>query len=177
MKKRLLLTTALTLCNLPFAQASDVNFSLAAGWPYVFNPEISFNSPESNRRWFANYRMGFDDGFSIGMEQGVGDTPHALGIVAGAIGVDKKDDNCTELDDLDGDAADVIGGVIGGALVCGFNAIFDDQTVLGIAGTYSYHFSGHNNDGWSIRAELGYGEASETNEKKVAGGVYIRYQF
>ena len=55
--------------------------------------------------------------------------------------------------------------------------MFDTETTNGVGVSYSYLFSGLNEGGWRVRFELGYGEGSNSNEKRADGGVSISYEF
>jgi hypothetical protein len=156
-----------------FSQAKGVDFSIGGGYPFFVVPEVSFASSAGDQRWFANYKIGLDDGFSVGFDQGVGaDNKHVIGGVIGALGTRDDKRPCGN-----GDSVEDIGSVIGNAIGCAFSKAFDEETTNGIGLSYSYHFNGLNNVGMRIRFELGYGEAADSNEKRADGGVIISYQF
>lgn len=160
------LASLLTLCTFSVS-ANDVSFSIGGGYPYFVIPEVSLSTNAGTQRWYANYKIGFDDGFSVGFEHALTtDKKHALGLVIGALGVQEDDDEC-------GGTEDSLGNIIG----CGFIEIFDDETTNGLGLSYSYLFSGLNESGWRVRFDLGYGEGSYSNEKRADGGVSVSYQF
>ena len=163
---KLCLGALLTICTFS-SNANDVNFSIGGGYPYFVIPEVSLSANEGTQRWYANYKLGLDDGFSIGFEHALtADKKHALGLVVGALGVQDDEAEC-------GSTEDSLGTIIG----CGFVEIFDDETTNGVGLSYSYLFSGLNESGWRARFELGYGEGSDSDEKRMDGGVSISYQF
>ena len=54
-------------------------FLLGGGYPYLVIPEVSLSANDDTQRWYANYKLGLDDGFSAGFEQAVSDNKkHAL---------------------------------------------------------------------------------------------------
>jgi len=162
--KSYFLSSILTLCAFS-SHANDVNFSIGGGYPYFVIPEVSLSANEGTQRWYANYKLGLDDGFSLGFEHALtADKKHALGIVVGALGVQENSDECED---------DSIGSVIG----CSFSDIFDDETTNGLGVSYSYLFSGLNESGWRVRFELGYGEGSVSEEKRADGGLSVSYEF
>jgi hypothetical protein len=153
-------------------QAEEVSFSIGGGYPFFVVPEVSLASNEGEQRWFANYKMGLDDGFSIGFEQGIDDNKHAVGVVAGALGVQDNNRSCSN-NDLD----ENIGSEVGNQIGCAIAKAFNDKTTNGVGLSYSYNFNGLNNVGMRIRVEFGYGKASDSNEKRTDGGITISYQF
>lgn len=150
-------------------KASAVDFTIGGGLPFLVIPEISIASENNEQRWFANYKMGLDDGFSFGFEQGIDiENKHALGIFIGALGV--KDDNrpCLQRTDKNDPLKE---------LGCAIFSVFDEETTNGLGLSYSYNFSGLNHSGMRIRFELGYGEGADSQEKRVDGGFSFSYQF
>ena len=123
-------------------------------------------------KWFVNYKMGLDDGFSFGYEQGIdADSNHALGAFIGALGVQDKNNACPK------EQSEDLVENLGSALGCSLLIIFDAETTNGLGLSYSYNYNGLNQSGMRIRFELGYGEGSISNEKRVDGGIVISYQF
>jgi hypothetical protein len=49
------------------AAPNDVSFTLGTGFAYVGSLEASMPAFEGKQRWFANYKIGVDDGFSLGL--------------------------------------------------------------------------------------------------------------
>tara|TARA_B110001452_G_C15072362_1_gene374290 strand:- start:49 stop:573 length:525 start_codon:yes stop_codon:yes gene_type:complete len=164
--------TALGLLSINSAKANDFSFSVGSGYPYFATLEGSMATSDKSQRWFANYKMALDDGFSAGFEQGYGDSlNHAFGGFVGAVGIYHGDD-CKVRDDHND-----IGEAIGNAIGCTLKIIFDDETLNGAGLSYSYYFKGINNPGWRLRFEAGYGKASHSKEERGAGGITISYQF
>ena len=86
--------TALGLLSTNSAKANDFSFSVGSGYPYFATLEGSMATSDKSQRWFANYKMALDDGFSAGFEQGYGNgnggfehavspIPSRLGALAG----------------------------------------------------------------------------------------------
>lgn len=149
------------------ANADDeLDFSLSIGVPYVAGAELSYTPTGGNYRYYINGKFSIDSGASIGAERAISDNrKHAIGGLIGAVGL------------VDGDGCDEEPSSIGGIIGCAFVEAFDWETVNGIGATYSYNFSGLENDGWRIRLEGGYGEGRITSEKRWTGGLSISYQF
>jgi hypothetical protein len=163
------------------AQANEINFSIGGGYPFFVVPEVSLSSDDNQQRWYANYKMGLDDGFSIGFEQAIDNTnKHAIGILAGAIGAREDKTPCPNTDkenNTDTTPDDVFVEAIGSAIGCSLGKIFDEETTNGLALSYSYNFNGLNNSGMRLRVELGYGEGHHSKEKRVDGGIALSYHF
>ncbi|MBB1435949.1 MULTISPECIES: hypothetical protein [Pseudoalteromonas] len=168
---KLCLGALLTICTFS-SNANDVNFSIGGGYPYFVIPEVSLSAAQGTQRWYANYKIGLDDGFSVGFEHALtSDKKHALGLVVGAIGAQDDGRECSDTDDKD------IGEAFGNIFGCALSGMFDTETTNGVGVSYSYLFSGLNEGGWRVRFELGYGEGSNSNEKRADGGVSISYEF
>lgn len=163
-----LLLSSLSLSS----QANTVDFTIGGGLPFFVVPEFSFASDDEKKRYFVNYKMGLDDGFSFGFEQGMDSkNKHALGVFVGALGVRDADMPCSYV--KSDDAVENFGK----ALACSFAKIYDEETTNGVGLSYSYNFKGLNHSGMRIRFELGYGEGSNSHKKRVDGGVVVSYQF
>jgi len=160
------------------AHATGIDFTLATGFPFVAVVEGSMPSDNNNRRWFANYKVGLDDGFSVGVEQVVGQgNTHAVGVVVGALGMHSNKRDCQQSSETSGDlTTDLVDGVLG-QVFCAIGNAFSDETTNGLGLSYSYHFNGLNNAGWRIRLEGGYGKGSRSDKKRGDGSVMISYQF
>jgi len=170
------ITSALILSSYTVGAAS-VDFTLATGFPFVAVVEGSMPSDNNNRRWFANYKVGFNDGFSAGVEQVVGQgNTHAVGVVVGALGLKSKKRACHNSGETNGDLASGVGEVVG-QVFCAIGSAFNYETTDGLGLSYSYHFNGLNNSGWRIRLEGGYGKGSSSDKKRSDGSVMISYQF
>ncbi|RZG00592.1 hypothetical protein EXT48_18365 [Pseudoalteromonas sp. CO348] len=146
--------------------ANSVDFSVGTGYPFFGQVELAFPQTDSNSRWYGNYLIGLDDGFSIGYEKAVSDNnKHAIGVVLGALGARDAGPACEDDDDV----------------TCGiFEPIFDlfdDETTNGAGLSYSYHFSGINQSGWSVKLVAGYGESGESHKKRADGSFIVSYQF
>jgi len=153
-------------------KATAVDFTLGGGIPFLVVPEVSLASEDEKQRWFINYKMGLDDGFSFGVEHGLGlDNKHAVGVLVGALGVKNNDDVCKD------EKSDDIAENLGNAISCGLLIIFSEETTNGLGLSYSYNFNGLNQSGMRLRFELGYGEGSTSHEKRIDGGFVISYQF
>ncbi|MBU3003167.1 hypothetical protein [Paraglaciecola arctica] len=176
-----MLTTIVLSVTPQAVQANDVNFSIGGGYPFFVVPEISLASVDNQKRWYANYKIGFDDGFSIGFEQAISNTnKHALGFIAGAIGAREDKTPCPNTDNESNTAStpgDDFVEIIGSAIGCSLSKMFDEETTNGLALTYSYNFSGLNNAGMRIHVELGYGEGHHSKEKRADGGITLSYHF
>ena len=144
--KILLLTLSIASCS---TFANDVSFSIGGGYPYLVIPEVSLSANDDTQRWYANYKLGLDDGFSAGFEQAVSDNKkHAFGALVGAIGARDTDQECeSSTNDVATDFANTLGCVIGG--------IFDEETTNGIGLTYSYNFNGLNSAGFRLELDVG----------------------
>ncbi|MBB1305353.1 hypothetical protein H5089_06815 [Pseudoalteromonas sp. SR45-1] len=166
--KILLLTLSIASCS---TFANDVSFSIGGGYPYLVIPEVSLSANDDTQRWYANYKLGLDDGFSAGFEQAVSDNKkHAFGVLVGAIGARDTDQECeSSTNDVATDFANTLGCVIGG--------IFDEETTNGIGLTYNYNFNGLNSAGFRLKLDVGYGKASDSNEKRADGGISVSYEF
>ncbi len=147
-------------------KAEGIDFSIGGGYPFLLVPEVSFVIGEGEQRLFVNQKVGLvDEGFSLGFEQSIGSSDkNTVGVLIGALGIQKDNRPC-EVDDF----GELFGCIIG--------EVFDFETTVGIGASYSHSFSGINKRGWRVRFELGYGEGSNSNEKRVDGGIIISYQF
>jgi len=160
------------------SQATELDFSMGGGYPFIATPEASIASDDKRQRWFANYKLGLDDGFSLGFEQALStNNKHSFGILIGAVGARHINKPCTYSDNYTGDIAEEIGSVIGQAFGCALTGAFGDKTTNGVGVSYHYNFSGLNNSGWKLNFELGYGKVSGFDNKRTDGGINISYQF
>ncbi|MEH6395330.1 hypothetical protein [Pseudoalteromonas sp.] len=165
------LASLLTLCTFSVS-ANDVSFSIGGGYPYFVIPEVSLSANEGTQRWYANYKLGLNDGFSLGFEHALtANKKHALGLVIGAIGIRDDERECVKTDD------DSISGEVGNIIGCAITDAFDYETTNGAGVSYSYLFRGLNEGGWRVRFELGYGEGIDSNEKRADGGISVSYEF
>ncbi len=160
--KRTLLCGLLLLFATP-TLANDLNFSLGGGYPFVAVPEVSIINTEQHSRWHVNYKVGLDDGFSLGFEQAISENnKHAVGVFLGAIGVHEEDSPCS-------DQAQAIDCLIGN--------LFDEEVTNGLGLSYAYYFSAINNDGWHVKLEAGYGEGQKSETRRNDASIRISYQF
>jgi len=167
-----ILSVSMFFLGLVANNAYSADFTLGVGAPFFVVPEVSIASEDEKKRWFVNYKMGLDDGFSLGYEQGIdSDSNHALGAFIGALGVQDKNSACPN--EKSGDLAENLGSAIG----CTLLIVFDEETTNGLGLSYSYNFNGLNQSGMRLRFELGYGEGSISHEKRVDGGFVVSYQF
>lgn len=173
---------ALALCLVSTVSvANDFKFSLGVGLPFLLTPEVSYSQPGADSRWYANYKMGLDDGFSGGYERALdADKKHALGVLIGAFSVVDDKRPCPDSDKTEMTQDNVFAQIsfdIGSALGCALSEAFDEESLNGIALTYSYQANGLNESGWRVRFELGHGEAARSKRKDTSGGFIVSYQF
>ncbi|MCH1923627.1 hypothetical protein L9G74_04675 [Shewanella sp. C32] len=181
MKKVLLATALLCFSSAPVL-AEGTHYTVTGGIPYFVIPEISY-SPNAEQRWFANYKLGLDDGFSAGFEQAVSDNNrHALGIFGGALGVRRShvvrcnnESQNGEQENI-GDAFDELGCTLAVEVL---ETIYNNRTVNGVGLSYSYNRHGLSERGLRVRLEFGYGRIEDANFDKngVTGGIAVGYQF
>lgn len=142
-----------------------LDFSLGAGFPFAI-AELSYIPDESDYRYYMNVKYSIESGAAIGVEHTIlDDRKHAIGGLIGTIGLAK------------GNGCDEEPSSIGEAIGCGIVTAFDWEVINGIGVTYSYNFTGLQNNGWHIRFEGGYGKGSESTEKKWSSDILISYQF
>lgn len=160
---RNLLITGSLLIPSQLSLANELSFTLGSGYPFFVVPEVSLASADNTQRWHINYKAGLEDGFTLGYEQAVfANKHHALGAVVGAIGIHDQDTSC--------DTEQSFGS-------CIVSIIFDEETVNGAAFTYGYYFSGLNSSGWHLKFEAGYGEGSQSKQKRASASIRLSYQF
>ena len=158
-----MLITGSLLTPTQLSFANELSFSLGAGYPFIVVPEVALSSADNNQRWHINYKAGLDNGFSLGYERAVFSSKlHAFGAVIGAIGI--REDN-TPCDTEQSSVSCIVSG------------IFDEETINGAAFTYGYFFSGLNSSGWNVKFEAGYGEGSQSKEKRANASIRLSYQF
>ncbi|ATD09916.1 MULTISPECIES: hypothetical protein [Pseudoalteromonas] len=146
--------------------ANSVDFSAGTGYPFFGQIELSLPQADSNSRWYGNYLIGLDDGFSVGYEKAVSDNnKHAIGVVLGALGARDAGPVCEDDDNI----------------TCGiFEPIidlFDSETTNGIGVSYSYYFTSINQPGWRVKLVAGYGESDRHNVDRADGSLIFSYQF
>ncbi len=154
------------------SNATDINFSIGGGLPFVFVPEVSLITKDNEQRWYLNYKASLDHGISAGFEHSItANNKHAMGIVLGTIGLQDDPRQCqsNENDSLTDSIAEIFG--------CALAESFDEEVVNGLGISYSYNFNGLSNSGVQIRTELGYGEGRNSKEKSTRGGIIVSYQF
>lgn len=135
------------------AFANDINWSTATGYPFFVVPTISTTSDDV--RYYANYKLGLDDGVSVGAEWLQGQ--HAMGVFVGAVGARRVNDNC----------------LINSICI----SLFDDETTNGVGLSYEYKFSNTAANGWALRFEGGYGKESRNDEKRFDGNIQVVYHY
>ena len=136
--------------------ANEVNFSLGGGWPYVVVPAVSIE--HSGFEFYANYKIGLDDGFSLGVEKQTNN--HSYGVFVGALGARKTRSIC------DADSTCPPFRI----------AITDRKTTQGLGLSYEYRFTS-SRQGWAIRAEAGYGHESKTDSNRFDGNIQLVHHF
>ncbi|MGB3725835.1 MAG: hypothetical protein WA981_08720 [Glaciecola sp.] len=158
--KKIGMCSAALLCSaygsVAQAQSNDVSYSVATGWPFVLVPTISIEN--NNYEYYANYKVGVDDGFSIGAQRVSGN--HVYGTFIGALGARSSNYAC-EAD----------------ALCDSFVIRFTDRkTTQGVGVSYEYRINS-NKQGWAIRLEAGYGEESRNNDRRADANIQAVYHF
>lgn len=148
-----ILITSLTAAK---CAASGVEYSVSGGWPFVVTPSISFIHEDIE--YYANYKIGLDDGFSLGFEKPF--NQHVFGAFIGAVGARNARYECGE------------------RFACNLTriAITDKKTTQGIGLSYEYRFANSRN-GWAMRLEAGYGKESTNDVKRIDGNLQIVYHF
>ncbi|USE71187.1 MULTISPECIES: hypothetical protein [Pseudoalteromonas] len=145
--------------------ANSVDFSAGTGYPFFGQIELSLPQADSNSRWYGNYLLGLDDGFSVGYEKAVSENnKHALGVVLGALGARDAGPVCKE----EGTVCDIFEPLID---------LFDSETTNGIGVSYSYYFTSINQPGWRVKLVAGYGESDRHNVERADGSLIFSYQF
>lgn len=144
------------LCLSSTAYAQGVNMSVSAGWPFFLIPTVS--TTYNDIELYVNYKVGLDDGFTVGAEKQYGH--HVFGAFVGAVGARDADYLC-EADDS-----------------CPpLRIVFTDaQTTQGLGLSYEYRIN-QGREGWAFRAEAGYGKESQNDTKRVDGNVQVVYHF
>lgn len=154
---------ALIAITAPTCAAADFQFSIGAGYPFFIVPEVSLLTQDNRQKWTINYKAGLDDGFSLAYERSVTDNNrHTIGLVAGTIGIIDDDNVCNELET---------------AIACIIASAFDEQSVDGVAASYSYYFNDMSSQGAYIKMEAGWGESRDTDESETVASIRIGYQF
>lgn len=128
----------------------DIQISFGGGYPFLLVPQVAYQ--QNNISYYLNYKMGLDDGFSLGAQ--IHNNQHVYGAFIGAIGA--KD--ASSVDDS-------------------FFRLFEDQTTQGIGVSYEIRFTPQKNASWALRAEIGYGKESHTNTKRADGNIQLVYHF
>lgn len=136
----------------------DVQFSLGTGYPFFIIPQVSLL--DEDKKYYLNYKIGLDDGFTVGVDWLNGH--HSYGVFAGAIGARDAEVECNP-----------------DSFSCNLSNffIFDDKTTQGIGLAYEYRFNGQAHKGWAVRFEAGYGEESRTDERRADGNIQVLYHF
>ncbi|MDT0583152.1 hypothetical protein [Brumicola blandensis] len=129
-----------------------LEWRVGAGWPFILVPTVGYQYKHIT--YYANYKLGLDDGFSLGAEKQFG--KHSVGLFFGAVGARKVNSNCE------------------GIFSC--IVIFDNQTTQGIGGSYEYKYS-ENTHGWSLRLEAGYGKESRSDTNRADANIQLVYRF
>ena len=139
-----------------YAQQQENNdrlkWRVGTGWPFILVPTVGYQYKDIT--YYANYKLGLDDGFSFGAEKQFG--KHSVGLFLGAVGARKANSNCE------------------GIFFC--IVIFDNKTTQGVGGSYEYKYS-ENANGWAIRVESGYGKESRSNNNRADANIQLVYRF
>ncbi|MDA8621748.1 hypothetical protein N9L48_03785 [Psychrosphaera sp.] len=163
-----------------FAQAeqNDWNFTMGSGFPYFATVGTNYELDDVSNI-FVNYKIGLDDGFSIGYEKALGNRRHSIGGYVGAVGI--KDDECEDIDTTEYSNSDDLGTIIsapiGHTLGCALSAAFGNESTQGLAVFYGYSSTGLNESGWKLRLEAGYGENKNRENNVGHLNFSARYQF
>lgn len=172
MKINSVLLALTALASTAASADDDISFALSTGVPFFVTPEMSYQSQDSETRYYANLKLGLDNGASLGFETPVSENKkHMLGAFIGSVGVRDGDTEC------DQEPSSSLGETLGNIIGCSLAATFDWETVNGIGASYRYDFSGEVNQGWYTRLELGYGKARESKKNTAVGGFVVGYQF
>ncbi len=160
MKSVLSRTQCISLLALIFisgaGHSKELNMSLGGGWPYALVPTVAIE--HRGLEFFANYKIGLDDGFTLGVEKQF--EHHTYGIFVGALGARKTRENC----DLDSTCPP-------------FRiALTDRKSTQGIGFSYEYRFSS-TRQGWALRVEAGYGHESKTDANRFDGNLQLVHHF
>ena len=143
---------------LPGANVTADTFSAGGGWPFILAPTITLKQG-NNIEYYANYKLGLDDGFTAGVQWAEGH--HVWGGFVGAVGARKTDLPCGS-DPANCPAFHIV--------------ITDRKTTQGLGLSYEYRFFGVK-EGWALRLEAGYGKASGTDAKRMDGNLQVVYHF
>jgi len=135
-KPHLISMLALGLATSSFAQANEFRVSTGTGWPFLVVPQIAIQ--QDNHRYFMNYKLGLDHGFSIGYE--LQHEQLLYGAFIGAVGARQVSRDCSigqRCNDLN-------------------IRVFDNNTTFGIGFSFEYRFQastrlGFKNGGWLWR--------------------------
>ena len=180
MRYKNLLILALFSCLSYTTQATqdDWNFTLGSGYPYFATVGTNYELDDSSNI-FVNYKIGLDDGFSVGYEKALKDPRQSVGGYIGAVGI--KDDKCDSIDttaiDESNDLAVIISEPLSQTLGCALSIAFGNETTQGVAVFYGYSFNGLNQPGWKLRLEAGYGENKNREDNVGHLNFSARYQF
>lgn len=155
MKKFVLGLVALS-CLPQVTMAEEINFSVSGGWPFILTPTVS--TTYNDMEFYANYKIGADDGFALGVEKQYGN--HALGVFVGAVGARDADYKCD--DELSCPTFRIV--------------LYEGKTTQGVGMSYEYRFN-TSREGWALRLEAGYGKESKNNSKRFDGNVQVVYHF
>ncbi|MFT6529309.1 MAG: hypothetical protein ACJAZB_000952 [Psychrosphaera sp.] len=170
LRKKYMRITLLLLLTLFQNQVSakDFDLSLGFGTPYFLLTEVSTVISDDYRA-YVNFKMGLDNGVSIGLEKAVINDSHLIGLFAGSVGTQAPD--CYENEtytDFDGALSDVV--------KCAFGVIAQ-KTLNGVGVSYSYANNGINNSGFIIKFDLGTGTNSYTDGYQSSAGIALMYSF
>lgn len=154
--KKFVLGLVVLSCLPQVTIAEEINFSVSGGWPFILTPTVS--TTYSDMEFYANYKIGADDGFALGVEKQYGN--HALGVFVGAVGARDADYKCD--DELSCPTFRIV--------------LYEGKTTQGVGMSYEYRFN-TSRQGWALRLEAGYGKESKNNAKRFDGNVQVVYHF
>lgn len=161
--KKELCAFALIAATTAPCKAADFQFSVGAGYPFFIVPEVAVLTRDNQQKWTLNYKAGLDDGFSLAYEHSVAaNNKHAIGLVGGTIGVIDDEPTCNELDT---------------AVACIVASIFDEESVDGVAASYSYYFNNMSSSSTFMKVEAGWGKSRDTEQSETVASIRIGYQF
>ncbi len=166
MKTRILSVACGLLLSGSVLAEENWSTSISTGLPFFLTPELSYQANNSDIRYYANLKIGLDNGAAIGFETPFStNKKHSFGAFFGSVGVHDGDTDCRDNDDL------------GSAIGCALADAFDWERVDGIGISYRYSFNQFNAEGMYTRFEVGYGKGDESNRDLTSGSFLIGYQF
>jgi len=176
--KRFLFIGALSFVS---SSAKAVDFSIGGGYPFFIIPEVSYLDKDTNIKWYANLKIELDGGGpSIGFEKRLSLPNHAVGMLFGAIGMQDLPKNKWESEVPSNSNESIDIQIPEKVDMTGWNLDIDiktEETLVGLAASYSYSLTPLKDSTWYIRVESGYGQGRDTHKKAVKHSINLSYQF